>query len=261
MVTGVLPIAIEDATKAVQTFLYSGKEYVCLMQLHSDIPEDEVKTKLNDFIGEIYQKPPIRASVKRELRKRIIYDIKLLEIDNRRVLFRVSCQAGTYIRKLCSDIGEALGSGAHMRELRRTRAGTFAEDKNCYTINELQEAKRIYKEDSCEEQLRTIIQPVEEAFGCIPKIYIRDSAVDAICHGASLAVPGVAKLETKIEPGNPVAIFTLKGEIIALAESKLSTEAVLDVEKGIVAKVKRVIMKTGTYPKEWKRKQTDYQKE
>jgi H/ACA ribonucleoprotein complex subunit 4 len=258
MVTGVLPIAIEDATKAVQTFLYSGKEYVCLMQLHNDVSEDQINEKLNEFIGEIYQKPPIRASVKRELRKRMIYDIKLLEIDNRRVLFRVSCQAGTYIRKLCSDIGEALGSGAHMRELRRTRAGTFTEDENSYTINELQEAKRIYKEDNCEEPLKTIIQPVEEAFGCIPKIYIRDSAVDAICHGASLAVPGIVKLETKIEPRNPVAIFTLKGEVIALAESKLSTEAILDVEKGIAAKVKRVIMKTGTYPRKWKSKQTTH---
>jgi H/ACA ribonucleoprotein complex subunit 4 len=260
MVTGVLPIAIEDATKAVQTFLYSGKEYICLMQLHSDIPEDEVKAKLNEFVGEIYQKPPIRASVKRELRKRVIYDINLLEIDNRRVLFRVSCQAGTYIRKLCSDIGDALGSGAHMRELRRTRAGIFTEEENNYTLNELQEANRIYKEEDSEEQLRTIIQPVEEAFKCIPKIYIRDSAVDAICHGALLAVPGIAKIETDIEPENPVAIFTLKGEVIALAESKLSTDGILDVEKGIAAKVKRVIMKTGTYPREWKSKQSGYKK-
>jgi len=261
MVTGVLPIAIEDATKAIQTFLYSGKEYVCLMQLHSDIPEDEVKSKLNEFVGEIYQKPPIRASVKRELRKRVIYDIKLLEIDNRRVLFRVSCQAGTYIRKLCSDIGEALGSGAHMRELRRTRAGIFTEEENSYTLNEIQEAKRIYKEKDNEKQLRMIIQPVEEAFKFIPKIYVRDSAVDAICHGALLAVPGIAKIETDIEPENPVAIFTLKGEVIALAESKLSTDNILDVEKGIAAKMKRVIMKTGTYPRDWKSKRTDRQKE
>jgi H/ACA ribonucleoprotein complex subunit 4 len=261
MVTGVLPIAIEQATKAIQTFLYSGKEYVCLMQLHSDVPKNEITSKLDEFVGEIYQKPPLRASVKRELRKRSIYDIRLLEIDDRRVLFRVSCQAGTYIRKLCYDIGEALGSGAHMRELRRTRAGTFTEEENNYTLNQLQEAKRIYKEEDNERQLRMIIQPVEEAFKCIPKIYIRDSAVDAICHGASLAIPGIAKIETGIEPENPVAIFTLKGEVVALAESKLSTDNIMDVEKGIAAKTKRVIMKTGTYPREWKSKQTDHKKE
>ncbi len=255
MVTGVLPVALEDATKAIQAFLLSGKEYVCLMQLHSDVAEQDIRSILRDFTGEIYQKPPLRASVKREVRKRTIYAINLLEIDGRRVLFRVACQAGTYIRKLCSDIGEAVGCGAHMRELRRTRAGPFTEDENNYTLHELQEAKRIHVEEGREEGLRKVVRPVEEAFEYIPKIYIRDSAVDAICHGAELAVPGIVSLETEIRPRSPVAIFTLKGEAVALAESQLTTESILEAEKGIVAKTKRVIMRPGTYPREWKSRQ------
>ena len=252
MVTGVLPIALEDATKAIQVFLISGKEYVCLMQIHSDINEKEIESTLNEFTGEIYQKPPVRSSVKREVRKRIIYKIDSIEIDGRRVLFRVDCQAGTYIRKLCSDIGEALGCGAHMRELRRTRAGPFTEDENHYTLHELQEAKRILTEEGREEYLREVVRPVEESFKYIPKIYIRDSAVDAICHGAELAIPGIVKLETKITPKTPVAIFTLKEEVVALAESLLSTESIINAERGIAAKTRRVVMKPETYPREWK---------
>jgi H/ACA ribonucleoprotein complex subunit 4 len=255
MVTGVLPITLEDATKAIQVFLFSGKEYVCLMQLHSDIPEETIKSILNEFTGEIYQKPPLRASVKRETRRRTIYKIDLLEIDGRRVLFRVACQAGTYIRKLCSDIGEVLGCGAHMNELRRTRAGPFNEDENSYTLHELQEAKRIYDEEGREEQLRLVVQPVEGAFKYLSKIYIRDSAVDAICHGAELAIPGIVKLETGIKPKSLVGIFTLKDEVVALAEAQQSTENILAAEKGIAAKTKRVIMRTGTYSREWRSRQ------
>jgi len=251
MVTGVLPVALEDATKAIQAFLFSGKEYVCLMQLHEDVDPERTKTILNEFTGEIYQRPPLRASVKREVRKRTIYKIDLLEIESRRVLFRVTCQAGTYIRKLCSDIGEALGCGAHMRELRRTRAGPFTEDENHYTLQEVQEAKRLYDEEGREGNLREVIRPVEEAFKYIPKIYIRDSAVDAICHGAELAIPGIVKLETGIKPGGAVAIYTLKDEVVALAEAQLSTENVIDAERGIAAKTRRVVMKLGTYPREW----------
>jgi len=251
MVTGVLPIALEDATKAVQVFLLSGKEYLCLMQLHEDVAEEKVKSILGEFTGEIYQRPPLRASVKREIRKRTIYKIDLLEIDGRRVLFRVTCQAGTYIRKLCSDIGEALGCGAHMNELRRTKAGPFTEDEHSYTLHELQEAKRIHTEEGREEPLREAVRPVEEIFKHIPKIYVRDSAVDAICHGARLAIPGIVQVETGISPESPVALFTLKGEVVALAKSELSTQDILEAEKGIAAKTVRVIMRPGTYPREW----------
>jgi H/ACA ribonucleoprotein complex subunit 4 len=251
MVTGVLPVALEDATKAIQVFLLSGKEYLCLMQLHGDIDEEKVKSILDEFTGEIYQKPPLRSSVKREVRKRTICAMKILEIDGRRVLFRVDCQAGTYIRKLCSDIGEALGCGAHMSELRRTRAGPFSEDENNFTLQELQEAKRVLDEEGREDLLRTMVRPVEEVFKHIPKMYIRDSAVDAICHGAELAIPGIVKLETGIKPNSTVGVFTLKGEVVSLAESQLSTEKIMESKKGIAAKTKRVIMKAGTYPREW----------
>lgn len=248
-----LPIALENATKALQVFLHSGKEYICLMQLHGDVSEEKLINALKEFTGEIYQKPPLRASVKREVRKRIIYNIELLEVEDRKVLFKVACQAGTYIRKLCFDIGEALGVGAHMKELRRIRTGPFTENEKIYTLHEVFEAAIEYKNFGNEEKLRKVIRPVEECFEYIPKIYIKDSAVDAICHGAYLAVPGIVKLDSNIQPKQIVAIFTLKNEVVALGNALLSTEQILELNKGLAVEVKRVIMAPGTYPKLWKK--------
>ena len=126
-VTGILPITLEDSTKIVQAFLYSGKEYVCVMKLHGNIEESRVRQILTEFEDEIYQRPPLRSSVKRQIRTRRIYYNEFLEMDGRNVLFRVGCEGGTYIRILCYDMGEILGVGAHMQELRRTHAGPFSE--------------------------------------------------------------------------------------------------------------------------------------
>ncbi len=250
-VTGVLPVALEEATKVVQGFLYSGKEYVCVMQVHADIPEARVREVLGQFVGEIIQKPPLRASVKREPRKRFIYQLNVHEVDGRTVLFTCSCQAGTYIRKLCADVGEVLGCGAHMRELRRTRAGPFTEDDGIVTLHELSAAQSDFEAGN-ETPLREILRPMEVALTALPHIVMRDSAVDAICHGAELALPGIVKLDSSIERSKPVALFTLKGEGVALGRALMASREMLDQEKGVAVKTERVIMDRGTYPALWK---------
>lgn len=133
--TGVLPITLEDATKVVQALLYSGKEYVCVMRLHGDAPESSIRRVLNEFEDEIYQRPPLRSSVRRQIRTRRIYYNEFLEVNGRNVLFRVACEAGTYIRKLCYDVGEVIGVGAHMQELRRTRSGPFSEESQTHVTD------------------------------------------------------------------------------------------------------------------------------
>jgi len=252
-VTGVLPIALEEATKVVQALLVSGKEYVCVMRLHSHVSEERLKTVMNEFCGTIYQRPPVRASVKRRLRTRRIYYLDFLEMDERNVLFKIGCEAGTYIRKICHDLGEALGCGAHMRELRRTRAGPFIEDEGSVTLHDVAYMVSIWKETGDEAPIRDIIQPMEKALELIPKIYIRDSAVDAICHGAHLAAPGVLSLETGIKPKERVAILTQKGEAVAIARALASTEEIVEMDHGLVAKTERVLMPRGTYPAMWKK--------
>lgn len=222
------------------------------MQVHADVPEQRLRDVLNEFTGEIYQKPPLRASVKREPRKRTIYNLVVNEINGRQVLFTCSCQAGTYIRKLCSDIGEVLSCGAHMRELRRTRAGPFKEENGLVTLHQLSVAQSDY-ESGNEAPLRSLIQPMEVAVSTIPQLIIRDSAVDAICHGADLALPGIVKLDSAIERNKPVALFTLKGEAVALGRAFMASREMLDQERGVAVKTVRVLMERGTYPQLWKK--------
>lgn len=223
------------------------------MKLHGDMNQDKVKAVLREFEDTIYQRPPLRASVKRQLRTRRIYYLDFLEMDGRNVLFKVGCEGGTYIRKLCYDIGEVLGCGAHMQELRRTRAGPFVENSGDFvTLHDVAYWFAEWQEQKNDEFLKKIIQPMENALALVPKIYIRDSAVDAICHGANLTAPGVLSLETEIEKNSLVAILTLKGEAVALAKASVSTKEILDMEHGVVAETKRVLMPRGTYPKRWK---------
>jgi len=250
-VTGVLPITILEATKIVQALLLSGKEYVCVMKLHGEVSEDNVKRILKEFEDLIYQRPPLRASVKRQLRTRRIYYLDFLEMAGRNVLFRVGCEGGTYIRKLCYDIGEVLGCGAHMQELRRTRAGPFVED-DAVTLHEVAYWSMQLQEQKDESVIRKYVQPMENALKLVPKIYVRDSSIDALCHGASLTAPGVLSLEANIGKGSVVAVMSLKGEAVALARTTMSSEEILELNRGIVATVGRVLMPRGTYPKCWK---------
>ena len=250
--TGVLPVTLEESRKVVQALLHSGKEYVCLMKLHGEATEERVNKILKEFEDTIYQRPPLRASVKRQLRTRKIYYIDFLEMDGRNVLFRVGCEGGTYIRKLCFDIGEVLGCGAHMQELRRTRAGPFIEDGDIVTLHDVGYWFMEWQQRKDEKILRRFIQPMENALRLIPKIYTRDSAVDALCHGANLTAPGVLSIETEVGNGSMVAVLTLKGEAVALARAMASTEQILKMQHGVVAKTERVLMPRGTYPKCWK---------
>ncbi len=249
-VTGVLPIALEDSTKVVQALLQSGKEYVCVMRTHNVEDEERVVGTLKIFEGRIYQRPPIRASVKRRLRTRTIYSIDYLEGDGRNWLFKVACESGTYIRKLCYDAGEILGGGAHMHELRRTRSGPFTE-KTLITMYDLTDAIDILREEGDEEPLRRIIQPMEGALALLPKIWIRDSAVESICTGAALAVPGILHLETGIGEGLVVAVMTQKEEGVALMKAVMSSDEILKSDHGIAATPIRVLMPRGIYPKMW----------
>ncbi|MHA1770809.1 MAG: RNA-guided pseudouridylation complex pseudouridine synthase subunit Cbf5 [Candidatus Thorarchaeota archaeon] len=252
-VTGVLPIGIGNATKVMQALLPAGKEYVGVMQLHRPVEEYRIREIVSEFTGKIYQRPPLKSSVKRVLRVREIYYNRILQIKGQKVLFRVGCQAGTYIRKLCFDIGEALGVGADMRELRRTRVGKFTEDKHLCTLYDLKDAYHFWKEDGDDTDLRRYILPVEFALRHLPEVIIRDSAVDAICHGADLAASGVVSLSSGIKAKDLVAIKTLKREAVALGRAVMTSDQIVSKNSGIVINNERVIMERGRYPPMWKR--------
>ena len=222
------------------------------MRLHSQVPQNKVENMLEEFQGPLYQRPPVRSSVKRRLRIRTIYYNNFLEMDERNVLFKVGCEAGTYIRKLCYDIGEALGCGAHMQELRRTRVGPFIEDESLVTLHDISYLFNKWQETKDEALLRKFVYPMEKALQLMQKIYVRDSAVDALCHGAHLTAPGVLSLDSGIKIGDTVAVFTQKGEAVTMAKAVVSSEKMLKMDHGFVAKTKRVLMPRGLYPKMWR---------
>ena len=250
-VTGVLPIGLADATRGLEAVLAGDKEYVGVFHLHQDVDPRRVRSMMARFVGEIYQTPPVRSAVKREQRTRHVFELEPLEIDGRDVLFRVRCESGTYIRTLAVDLGDALGVGANLVDLRRTRTANFTE-ADAHPVIAFRDALAFAKEESDEGPLRSILRPIEDLLSHLSRIVIKDTAVDAICHGANLAVPGVAKLSPHIRKGDLVGVFTGKNESVALSKALMSTEEIVIAKSGVAADTQRVLMETGTYPKLWK---------
>ncbi|MGM5483523.1 MAG: RNA-guided pseudouridylation complex pseudouridine synthase subunit Cbf5 [Nanobdellota archaeon] len=248
-VTGVLPIGLNKATRALGTLLKSGKEYICLMHIHEDIDKEKLKKTIKSFKGKIKQLPPIKSAIKRKPRYRSIYYIDIIEIKGKEVLFKVGCQAGTYIRKLCHDIGEKIGSGAHMVQLVRTKVGLF-DDEKMKTLQDLKDHWNIYKKDGRHEnELKNIILPVEKIVEHIPKVWVDDNAVDSLCNGHFLGIPGIVKLDSDIDKDMQVAIMTLKNELIALGDAKLNAKKIQEKEYGEAVSTDTVFIEPGIYPK------------
>ena len=244
-VTGVLPIALERATRIVTNLLKAGKEYIAIMHLHKEVDKKIIIKIMNSFVGKIKQLPPIKSAIKRQYRFRNIYYIEILEIDGKDILFKVGCEAGTYIRKLIHDIGQKLEVGAHMAELRRTKAGPF-DESTLTTLQDLADAYWYYKNENKETQLRKIIQPIEKAIQHLPKIWVIDSAIESITHGRDLAIPGISKLE-EFEKDETIAILSLKGELVATGKAMLVSDKIIKQEKGIAVKTEKVFMLPGIY--------------
>ena len=253
-VSGVLPLGLGEATKALGVLLLGPKEYHAIARLHSLPTKEKLENVLNQFKGEIYQKPPQRSSVLRRTRTRTIYELEMLEQKERLVLLRVLCEAGTYIRKLCYDMGEILGQGATMIELRRTSVHQF-NDKNLVTMHNLADAFALWEENKDDSKLLRLLQPIEHALSEIKSVVIRDSAVDALCHGAQLAIPGILAISQNLKKGDLVAVYTQKGEVVALAETLLTESEIQENTKGYAFQTKRIIMAPNTYPKNWHSKQ------
>ncbi|MBI2660030.1 RNA-guided pseudouridylation complex pseudouridine synthase subunit Cbf5 [Candidatus Woesearchaeota archaeon] len=245
-VTGVLPVALGRGTRIVQTLLTAGKEYVAIMHLHKEVDEEALKKTIQGhFLGKIRQMPPIKSSVKRQLRTRSIYYFDILEIDGKDVLFNVGTEAGTYIRKLIHDIGQKLKVGAHMAELRRAKAGPF-DESTLFTLHELTDAYHFYKEEQNDKFIRKAIQPLENGVKHLPKIWVFDTTVESLCHGVDLKVPGISRLNDKIAGNDIVAIMTLKDELVALGTSKMNSDGMLQ-DKGIAVQTEKVFMQPGAY--------------
>lgn len=248
-VTGVLPIGLGNAVRAMDALHYGTKAYVGVMRMHGSIESKRIEEVFREFTGEIYQTPPMRSAVKREMRTRRIESLALKEASGRDVLFEVECQAGTYIRSLCVDVGDALAVGAHLQDLRRTKAGALTEE-DAVTLHDLRDAFEEHSSGNS-AHMKRILKPKEVLLAQIPKIEIKDSAVDAICHGASLAVPGIVTIDERIGRGGTVAIMTLRGEGVGIGTALMDPQEMLKRSEGVAVNVSRVLMPAGTYTKMW----------
>ena len=242
MATGVLPVFVGRATRAVEFFEHAEKTYEAVLQLGLTtdteditgtvltetsvrVTEQEIKTVLKQFCGEIQQVPPMYSAIKingqklcdlarrgkeveRQPREIEIFELTCVEFNGNTARLRVQCSKGTYIRTLCKDIGEALGCGGCMQALRRVQAGE-------YTIEEAVPLQELLETEDPEKYLRS----VDSMFRNYPEVTLS------------------AKQETRCRHGNSFFIalaegtyrcYSQSGEFLMLAK----------VENGVMSTVK-----------------------
>ena len=262
-VTGCLPILLGDATRLAQVLHRGAKEYVAVLELHADPPTD-LEAVVSEFEGPIYQKPPRKSAVKRQLRVREIYDLDVLEVRDRQALLRIRCEGGTYVRKLCHDLGLALGTGAHMGHLRRTGTTPF-DDSDLVVMEDLVDALAYAREgadsnaatenetgnaDPAPIELRDVVQPAERALEHLPGLTIAPSAAEQVAEGAPMYAPGVLEgpdggnRGAELEEGDAdeatplVACYTPDDAVVCLGRLVGDPEA----DEGLVVELERVLV-------------------
>merc|ERR1711983_718872 len=244
---------IEKATRLVKSQQSAGKEYVCIYRLHESVEKKRVAQELERLKGALFQRPPLISAVKRQLRVRTCYESKLIEHDQERNMgiFWVSVEAGSYIRTMCVHLGLLLGVGGQMQELRRVRSGIQNETEGMVTMHDILDAQWLYDNHKDETYLRRVIRPLEALLTNHKRIIMKDSAVNAVCYGAKIMLPGVLRYDDGIEMGQEIVACTAKGEAICIALAQMTTATMASCDHGIVAKIKRVIMERDTYPRKW----------
>lgn len=251
-VSGALTILLNRSTRLAKSQQSKGKQYMCKIKFHTKTKRNILEK--NILTGSLLQRPPLMCAVKRNLRLRKIYDVKIEDFKDDEALLRIDCEAGTYIRTYCVHLGLIMGCGAHMEDLRRTRSGCILEEE-CFSMHDLLDAKYLLDQD--ETVLRRVVKPLESLLIEYKKIIIKDSAVNAICYGGQLTLKGILRYEDNIEIGTEVVIITTKGEAVALAIASVSTPEMASMDHGVVCKTKRVIMERDLYPRAWKLGVTD----
>lgn len=238
-VTGVLPVALSDATRITNYLLGQKKQYIAVMYIHEEKSKDELEKVLEKFKGEITQLPPKKSAVKRQERQRSIQKLEIKEINEQDILLEVTCDAGTYIRKLIHDIGEELGCGAHMADLRRTQSGGFNEEES-HTLHEISDQYHFYKEGEV-NHFENIIKPIEYGVRHHKKIWVYDSTLESLSHGSYLKIPGIKAIEENIEEGDKVNVVSEKGRLILIGESKITAKTM--AKRGVAVNTEQVYVK------------------
>ncbi|MCK4650092.1 RNA-guided pseudouridylation complex pseudouridine synthase subunit Cbf5 [Candidatus Pacearchaeota archaeon] len=220
-VTGVLPITLGRACKLAGYFIRHDKSYVGILETHQGCDLEELQKLIDaNFVGKIKQTPPHRAAVKREEREREVYYWKLLEVSGgrcqeseeedlgnkgRSFLFECRVEGGTYVRKLCSDLGEMIG-GAHMGELRRIEAGIF-DESDLVSLDNFESAVDRWKNGD-EGDLRRMVVPAEDAIRkVLPVVEVEKKAIKSLHIGRPLFRDNITSNVKGIKTDDRFAVF------------------------------------------------------
>jgi tRNA pseudouridine55 synthase len=233
-VTGCLPVMLGDATRLAPVFLEGSKEYVAVLELHGRRPDD-FEAVVAEFQAELYQKPPRKSAVTRRLRTREVYDLAVLDTTERKALLRIRCESGTYVRKLCHDIGLALGTGAHMGDLRRTATDPF-DDRDLRTLQDLADGLA-FADAGDESLLRDVVEPAERVLADLPSVTIAETAAEQVAEGAPVYAPGVLGADDA-ERDALVGCHTPDGSAVCLG--RLVGDP--DADSGTVVDLERVLV-------------------
>ncbi len=235
--TGVLPMCIGKATKAADMLTDSDKAYRAQLVLGAttdtqdasgnvlttgavDVTEEDIRKAVSKYIGEISQIPPMFSAVKkdgkklyelarrgisveRQPRKVTVYGIKIIEIAENTVTFDVDCSKGTYIRTLCEDIGNALGCGAYMNTLVRTKSAGFTLAES-YTVEELENL-------SASGTLEKALLPLDMIFKEYDRIELDERRAKRVKYGVRIAAQDA-------ENGKTYRIYDEKGAFLCISE-------------------------------------------
>ena len=250
MATGVLPLCLGHATKVAQFLLAVDKEYVVEMILgkttttqdttgelieERPVPEislEELDRLLDGFRGEIDQIPPMVSAkkykgerlykmaregreIEREPCRVTLYELELQKLELPIIRFRMVCSKGTYVRTVCHDIGEAIGCGAAMCGLIRTRCGTFR-------IEDAIPLEDLEKQNSLERHLASL----DEALAIYPALRVAEREAAEVGHGMAVTGSGILNRTGPFEAGSLVRIQNRDGELIAIAKALLCSEKI-----------------------------------
>ncbi len=250
-VSGVLWVGVGPALKLLPLVLEFPKRYVGEVAFHGRVDRRALLRILEEFTGPVYQTPPVRSAVKRERRIRTIHRLSLLELDGERALLDVVAESGTYVRTLAVDLGEALGVGANLEELRRIATGPF-DERQAVPLTALADALAL---DRAGEPgtLLAALHPLEEVVREFPTITVKEAAAAAVVHGAGLAAGGIVSISRPFARGARVVLRSRGGELLATGVARHDAAQIAAVPRGWVVDDTRVFADRSRFPALWHR--------
>ena len=248
--TGVLPLMSGKAMRLTKQILEQNKTYIAVFQFKNEISGEDLEEVMQKLTGRIYNVPPEISAVRVQVRTRKIHDFSLLDQHEKRIVARIRCEAGTYIRTMARDMGLLLDQPVELKELRREDSGSFSLD-DCVQLHEIADAVWLWKECNEGEALLRMLHPTEKLLAGLPRIIVKDSAVAALAHGAPLLRPGLVSIPDDLTPGQNVLVTSIKGEAVCFVKVNCDSETITTMEKGEIARPSAVLMNDDVYPRRW----------